>query len=93
MGDTDSSEKESDLSLAHVSVKPAPFYKRSPETWFRRLESQFSLAKISNPVTMFHHVLAVLPEELACDLDFPDTNYETLKKLFLTILRQTSTNL
>ena len=87
MGDTDSSEKESDLSLAHVSVKPAPFYKRSPETWFRRLESQFSLAKISNPVTMFHHVLAVLPEELACDLDFPDTNYETLKKAVLDHLK------
>ena len=65
----------SEFSLGHVSIKPAPFYKRSPETWFRRLESQFSLAKITNPETMFYAVLAALPEDLACDLDFPDNNF------------------
>ena len=87
MAEATHSGRGDEYSLQPVSVKPAPFYKRSPETWFRRLESQFSLAKITNPETMFHHVLAVLPEDLACDLDFPEKDYESLKEKVLDYLK------
>lgn len=74
-------------AIAHVSIKPPPFYRKSPETWFRQLESQFALANVTAPRTQFHHALAALPEEIACDIDPDLTLYDELKESVLTFLR------
>lgn len=73
-------------SIAHFSVKAPAFYRKSPETWFRQLDSQFLLAGITSPVTRYHHALAALPEDVACDA--PDTvDYDALKAAVLDNLR------
>ena len=73
--------------VARIAVKPPPFYRKSPETWFRQLESQFSLAGVTSQRTQFHHALAALPEEIACDLDPELTSYDELKEAILASLR------
>ena len=52
-------------SVAAFSIKPPPFYKNCPESWFRRMESQFVISGITSKQTKFHHVMASLPEEVA----------------------------
>jgi len=79
---------KSNSSMAHVSVKLLPFYKKSPSTWFRQMESQFHLAKITNDETKFHHILAALPEEIASFLPLDEeASYEKLKKLVIDSLK------
>jgi len=73
--------------VARIAIKPPPFYRKSPETWFRQLESQFSLAGVTSQRTQFHHALAALPEEIACDLDPALKLYNDLKEAILTSLR------
>ena len=73
--------------IAHFSVKAPAFYRKSPETWFRQLESQFLLAGITSLVTRFHHALAALPEDIACDLPETVNDYVTLKASVLDNLR------
>lgn len=73
--------------VARIAVRPPPFYRKSPETWFRQLESQFSLAGVTSPRTQYHHALAALPEEIACDLDPDLTEYDDLKGAVLASLR------
>lgn len=73
--------------ISHVAIKPPPFYKKSPETWFRQLESQFCLGRVSSPETKFHHALAALPEDIACDIDPAITEYDQLKTSVLDSLR------
>ena len=73
-------------AIAHFSVKAPAFYRKSPETWFRQLESQYHLAGITSSATKFHHALAALPEDVACDA--PDTtDYDVLKAAVLDSLR------
>ena len=52
-------------SIGHISVKSIPFYKKSPETWFRQMESKFHLANITKSATKYHQILSLLPEEIA----------------------------
>lgn len=72
--------------IAHFSVKAPAFYRKSPETWFRQLESQFHLAGITSSTTQFHHALAALPEDVACDAPIT-TDYAVLKAAVLESLR------
>jgi len=92
MGDpaekTTSSSVPEVVSVGHVSVKAPEFYVKSPEAWFRRMESQFVLANISNARTKFHHIMAALPEDIAMNLVLDDSeNYEDLKKSVLSSLK------
>ncbi len=73
--------------VSHIAVKPPPFYKKSPETWFRQLECQFCLGRVSSSQTKFHHTMAALPEDIACDVDPAISTYEDLKKAVLDALR------
>jgi len=66
-------------SVARVAVKAPPFYRKAPETWFRRLEAQFALAGITQQETMCNHVLAVLPEDIACDIEADVITYDDIK--------------
>ena len=90
MGDQENGATSSDavnssladsFSLAHVSIKAPPFYHKSPSIWFKQLESQFHLAKITNDLTKYHHVLSVLPENIVCNLTLDEAQgYKKLKK-------------
>ena len=75
--------------IGHAVVKAPPFYRKSPETWFRQLDSQFLLAGITKTETKFHHVVANLPEDIACDAlgDSNIKSYDDLKKAILTSLQ------
>jgi hypothetical protein len=79
MDDADREHEAGDIAdrrehlVANVAVQPPPFYRKSPEVWFRQLESQFVLARITTEVTKFHHTIAALPEDVACDLSLSDT--------------------
>ena len=87
MSSTDASD-ENGPSVARIQIKPPPFYKKSPELWFKQLESQFFLAGIHSSVTKFHHALAVLPEEVACNIsDVTATDYDALKLSVLDSLK------
>jgi len=77
------------ISIGHMSVKPPPFYRKSPETWFLQLESQFVLAKITSSSVKFHHVLAVLPEDIVAELSISSsTDYNQLKSTVIDHLRE-----
>lgn len=77
----------SQQSVSHVTVKAPQFYRKSPETWFRQLESQFALAGITNNVTKYHHTLTALPEDIACDIGLDGSNYDELKTAVLDMLK------
>ena len=88
MGSSSNTEEVTEvLSLSHISVKPPPFYTKSPQVWFKQLESQFHLAKITSSQTKYHHTLAALPEHIACNLIIDESdNYENLKKVIIESL-------
>lgn len=71
--------------IAHVSVKPPPFWKTNPTLWFIRLEAQFSLAKITCETTKFNYVVAALDADVLTSVSDllvsppTDTPYEQLK--------------
>ena len=75
-------------TVGGVAVKAPPFYRKSPEAWFRQMESQFALAAVTKSDTKFHHVLAALPEDIVSniDLDTP-AEYEWLKEKIIKSLR------
>jgi len=79
---------DNSANISHVAVKPPPFYTKSPSTWFKQMESQFHLAKISASSTKFHHVLSCLPENIVCELPLDDMveDYEILKKSIIESL-------
>ena len=71
-----------------VSVKPAAFYKQSPNVWFKKMESQFALANITKSETKYHHILASLPEDVAMNIDLDcEKKYEVLKEAVLASLK------
>ena len=84
---SDSENETQQTHAARITVKPPPFYRKSPETWFRQLEAQFSLAGVTSERTQFYHALAALPEEIACDVDPAINRYRDLKEAILDSLR------
>lgn len=77
-------EGESSQPISHVTVKAPIFYKRAPNMWFRQMESQFILARITKSETKFHHVLSALPEDIAINIDIDTcSDYEKLKEAVL----------
>jgi len=75
-------------SIHHVAVKPPIFYKKSPETWFRQMEAQFTLANITKTETKFCHVVSALPEDIACGVLTDECKtYEDIKGAVLTHLK------
>lgn len=72
--------------VAHVAVKPPPFWKCNPTLWFVRLEAQFSLAGITSEITKFNHVVAALDADILTSvtdllMNPPKASpYEALKK-------------
>lgn len=76
------------VTVDHVSVKAPAFYTKSPEAWFRRMESQFVLANITNSKTKYHHIMSALPEDIAMNIITDDgEDYDALKDAVLKSLR------
>lgn len=84
-----SPSKDSSISnVARLNMKPPQFYRKSPELWFRQLESQFVLAGLTSPVTQFHHIMAALPEDVMCHIDFDSVaDYAALKSAVLDSMK------
>jgi cleavage and polyadenylation specificity factor subunit 1 len=72
--------------IAHVAVKPPPFWKSNPTLWFVRLEANFSLANITSEITKFNHVVAAVDADVLTSVsdlivEPPTENpYKELKK-------------
>jgi len=73
--------------IRHISIKPPPFYKSNPQTWFLQMESQFALGNITSSTTKFHHVLAALPEDIASNVPTTSCDYDVLKGEILNSLK------
>ncbi|KAF8773824.1 hypothetical protein HNY73_016447 [Argiope bruennichi] len=71
--------------VSHLSVKIPPLWKNNIKLWFIQVESNFALAKITNDLTKYNHLIATIdPETLSAVADIllapPDTNkYDALK--------------
>ena len=77
--------------VSAVSIKPPQFFRSNPEIWFRQLESQFHLAKITATTQKFHHAVTLLPDDIACDVKTDDVvKYENLKQAVIRHLKAKS---
>ncbi|XP_023225749.1 uncharacterized protein LOC111626567 [Centruroides sculpturatus] len=50
--------------IAHVAIRPPPFWKGNPNLWFAQLEAQFSINNITVDDTKFKHVVAAIEPEI-----------------------------
>ena len=83
-------------TTAHaVVLKLPPVWTKSPESWFKIAEAQFSLKGIVRDQTKFDYLLASIDEEMAqrfrMQIDHPPTErkYDTLKEAILRKFRLT----
>ncbi|GBO10971.1 Retrovirus-related Pol polyprotein from transposon 297, partial [Araneus ventricosus] len=51
--------------IARVAFKPPPLWRHNVELWFSQIESQFLFSGISQEETKFHHVVAILEEDIS----------------------------
>lgn len=81
-GHASNASAASESSVSAVAVKVPPLYRNNPDAWFRTLESQFHLARVTANETKFHYLVAHLPEDLSAVLLSADTpaDYESLKE-------------
>lgn len=75
-------------NLNAISVKLPEFWPATPERWFLRVESQFSLRGITSEQTRFDHVMSTISQDVALKIydavvDPGDTPYTTLKAAIL----------
>ncbi|MEE4247140.1 MAG: hypothetical protein V2I33_17135, partial [Kangiellaceae bacterium] len=78
--------------VATTSLRPPPFYRNNPRTWFSQLEAQFALARISSQTTQFYHCLANLPEDVAVMIEIDDAKqYGNLKNAILQAFEKSKT--
>lgn len=79
------STASTESQVSHLSVKIPPLWKSNIKLWFVQVESNFALAKITNDLTKYNHLIASIdPETLSTVSDIlftpPATDkYETLK--------------
>ncbi|GBN17124.1 hypothetical protein AVEN_48788-1 [Araneus ventricosus] len=50
--------------IARIAFKPPPLWRNNVELWFSQIESQFLISGISQEETKFHHVVAILEEDI-----------------------------
>ncbi|GBN84286.1 hypothetical protein AVEN_36067-1 [Araneus ventricosus] len=90
-GESDTKHSVS-AEIARVAFKPPPLWRNNVELWFSQRESQFLISGISQEETKFHHVVAVLEEDiLSCVSDLircrPNDNpYTQLKNRLIAQL-------
>ncbi|XP_064485906.1 uncharacterized protein LOC135398431 [Ornithodoros turicata] len=64
---TDSSSNAASSTSRKLRRFP-PFWHRNPAIWFIQAETQFQLAGISQQLTMYRHIVAALPPEVAMEV-------------------------
>lgn len=75
--------------LSAVQLRLPPFWNRNPRVWFRQIESQFLLHRITSQSARYHHVVTSIPSELAEAVDDIQDNppeqdaYDKLKQAIL----------
>lgn len=76
--------------VSHVAVKIPPLWKANIKLWFIQVESNFALAKVTNDLTKYNHLISSIdPETLSSVSDIlfapPETDkYEALKTRLIT---------
>lgn len=79
-------------SVLRVSVKPPSFMETAVPAWFKILEAQFHLSKITSCKTKFYHALAALPPEVVARVPaatVENEDYATLKDEVVSSYEQT----
>ena len=77
--------EDEEVAVRVVAIKLPQFWPEQPYVWFAQAESQFALKHVTVSLTKFHHVVSVLPQQVAAGvLDLirspPSSNpYTTLK--------------
>lgn len=85
-------------TIGHVAIKIGPFWKKDPELWFKQLEAQFALARVTTDETKYHHVVGKVDAEiLDCCSDLiqtpPATNkYAAIKSRIISEFTESKTN-
>ncbi|KAF8791110.1 Ecto-NOX disulfide-thiol exchanger 1 like protein [Argiope bruennichi] len=83
--ETVNADAQTESQVSHLSVKIPPLWRNNIKLWFIQVESNFALAKITNDLTKYNHLIATIdPETLSAVADIllapPDTNkYDALK--------------
>ena len=83
MAEAGSKPDPSSAVTAAVKVKPPAFDDSSVTRWFKIVESQFLLARITVSSTKFHHIIANLPVKVLNQLSdsvIASESYDDLKK-------------
>ena len=81
---------------AHLSVKAPAFDEVSAARWFKIMESNFVLAKITASATKFHHILSSLPVDVTNKLseDVIDSNdYDNIKSSVIALYSKSAPEL
>uniref|UniRef100_A0A5S6R002 Reverse transcriptase domain-containing protein n=1 Tax=Trichuris muris TaxID=70415 RepID=A0A5S6R002_TRIMR len=77
------------MSVESIAVKIPPFWTQSPALWFKRVEAQFQIARITVDETKFNHIVggmeAAILEQCFDIVDNPpfEGKYEALKRRIL----------
>ena len=81
------------MAVFAATVKLANFYHQAPSFWFVQAESQFSVKGITVESTKFHHVVSVLPQEIALRVmpAVESLDYQMLKTALLEAYDLTET--
>ena len=79
-------EEQSSEKVAHLSIKPPNFSTATVAAWFKVMESQFKVARMTSSSTKFHHVFGALPMEVVLIIPDEITSAESYERIktFLT---------
>ncbi len=80
-------------AVSRVAIKAPPCYRTNPAVWFRQMESQFVLGRVSTDDTKFRHVLASLPEDVAVNLVVDINSYAELKDSVIKLFQNSKNEL
>lgn len=85
-------------SISTISFNTPAFWRNAPKFWFKKLEAQFELARISTETTKYNHLLSALDENLirviSDVLESPDPRlpYTQLKDALISRLSDSETS-
>lgn len=85
-------EGEANMQNAAVSIQKIAFWSANPGAWFRVIETQFTVARISDEVTKFNHIISMLDpdtinkcmdilEDVSADTPYSDFRTRVIARL------------